>query len=513
MDEIELYIEQVPVQPQVRGQLLGNFTHLLLGENDNVEEFEYGCGPSSAPIAMTYEYRADEDEEKALHKAMEIEQGIYVSMDVEGCDMSNNLDLEDPIEFSPVQYHSGNTNIGNSGGEFMVGQVFNSKADLQYAAKLYSISAHQEYIVVLSTTKLLVLRYKKAKQSQYPWRLCYGCKRAALATKIEKFNKHMNTIERINAAAQQWLEAILLRNGHSLMIEVEGANQLASNEEYTPYVNAKVKANVVKAGSHEIVLYDHIQGRFRVKTNRGLRIHGFPIIGTCDIDWSLLCYELLGGNAILAHLYKELCRASFAGAIDIVECVTLLQILWEPYMGDLVAYLSAISLADQEIWWMMSPLICFDIVKWHQPKRVLRQFGLQQGIPPSSSIDQNLYSMDRRGRHKYDWGAFHAQYITLWASCAERIAIAPPMMGAIDQIRYHSIATTTQLLITGMVEIASRSVGPTSGALGDIYRIAIDILHVIGEEHRIHLVLQSPTSSYPSMRPPVSATTVRMQPI
>ena len=47
------------------------------------------------------------------------------------------------------------------------------------------------------------------------------CK-AALATKIEKFNKHMNTIERINAAAQQWLEAILLRNGRSLMIEVEG---------------------------------------------------------------------------------------------------------------------------------------------------------------------------------------------------------------------------------------------------------------------------------------------------
>ena len=64
MDEIELYIEQVPVQPRVRGQLLGNFTQLLLGQNDNVEEFEYGCGPSSAPIAMTYECRADEDEEE-----------------------------------------------------------------------------------------------------------------------------------------------------------------------------------------------------------------------------------------------------------------------------------------------------------------------------------------------------------------------------------------------------------------------------------------------------------------
>ena len=26
----------------------------------------------------------------------------------------------------------------------------------------------------------------------------------------------------------------------------------------------------------------------------GLRIHGLPIIGRCDMDWSLLCYELLG---------------------------------------------------------------------------------------------------------------------------------------------------------------------------------------------------------------------------
>ena len=59
-----------------------------------------------------------------------------------------------------------NTNIGNSGGEFMVGQVFNLKVDLQHAAKLYSISAHQKYVVVSSTTKLLVLRCKKAEQSQ-----------------------------------------------------------------------------------------------------------------------------------------------------------------------------------------------------------------------------------------------------------------------------------------------------------------------------------------------------------
>ena len=97
-------------------------------------------------------------------------------------------------------------------------------------------------------------------------------------------------------------------------------------------------------------------------------------------------------------------------------------------MGDLVAHLVAISLVDQEIWRTMSPLICFDIVEWHRPKRVLRQFGLQQGILPSCSIEQHLHSVDRRGRHKYDWGAFHARYITLWGSREECIATAPPMV-------------------------------------------------------------------------------------
>ncbi|KAL6313700.1 hypothetical protein AAG906_010118 [Vitis piasezkii] len=918
MDEIELYIEQVPVQPRVRGQLLGNFTQLLLGQNDNVEEFEYGCGPSSAPIAMTYECRADEDEEEcesqegddqseraediqhdgdrvfefideennnvnvvssflALHEAMEGEQGRYVSVDGEGCDMSNNLDPEDPIEFSPFENVEnignvvssdwtpwGNTNIGNLGGEFMVGQVFNSKADLQHAAKLYSISAHQEYVVVSSTKNCITsfainkynglhkcvnpclnrdhqqvdsnliaahiqgmikaqftlsgaaiqasivekfeyqISYKKASKAKLKalinlfifWTfhpsiegfkhcrpvlnidgthlygkykgtlmIAMGCDgnnqglcvisyrhpsimatmsdvhlgwsepytyhrvcmrhlasnfmtrfkdkilknlmcRAALATKIEKFNKHMNTIGRINATAlshdggrrygimttnMSEVFNSVLKGARSLPITAlvqltffqlnsyfvvrreQGANRLASNEEYTPYVDAMIKANVVKAGSHEIVLYDHIRGQFHVKTNKSTKssstrgrtyrinlleyactcgktliwipiivyyLHNFvtymeyrghssdpdPLdtsilvlqdrhrfmrewemdshlrpyiirsgfygvyrIGHITLDWGLitslverwrpethtfhlpvgemtitlqdvvvilglrvtpptskirgsaistrwLCHQfshppvdlddatleryarafilgLIGTTLfidkkdthihLLAHLYRELCRASLDGATDIVryghpdfgrpptlqpkdlehdatddlpaeqldhglqdkallheglptdplgcrwrvplswaqnpsrvltfyrdqlDAQTHDQVLWEPYMGDLVAHLPAISLVDQEIWRTMSPLICFDIVKWHRPKRVLRQFGLQQGIPPSCSIELDLHSMDRRGRHKYDWGAFHAQYITLWGSREKRIATAPPMV-------------------------------------------------------------------------------------
>ena len=40
---------------------------------------------------------------------------------------------------------------GNSSGEFVIGQVFNSKSDLQEAAKIYFIKAHQEYVIVASS--------------------------------------------------------------------------------------------------------------------------------------------------------------------------------------------------------------------------------------------------------------------------------------------------------------------------------------------------------------------------
>ncbi|RVW93463.1 hypothetical protein CK203_035118 [Vitis vinifera] len=49
-----------------------------------------------------------------------------------------------------------------------------------------------------------------------------------------------------------------------------GAGRLASSEEFAPYINAKIKAKVVKVGSHEVVLYDHVEGHFHVKTRHSV---------------------------------------------------------------------------------------------------------------------------------------------------------------------------------------------------------------------------------------------------
>ena len=40
-----------------------------------------------------------------LNQVLENEQGIYSSMDVTACDVSNNPDAENPNESSSVQYH------------------------------------------------------------------------------------------------------------------------------------------------------------------------------------------------------------------------------------------------------------------------------------------------------------------------------------------------------------------------------------------------------------------------
>ena len=64
-----------------------------------------------------------------------------------------------------------NYNTINSSGEFVVDQVFSSKVSLQDVFKLYSIKAHQQYVVVVSSKKLLVLRCKKADECQCTWKL------------------------------------------------------------------------------------------------------------------------------------------------------------------------------------------------------------------------------------------------------------------------------------------------------------------------------------------------------
>ena len=60
IEEIELYSEVVRVKPQVN-QFVGGHIDLLVRDNYNVAEFDYGCGLSSDPMSDTGVYGNDED--------------------------------------------------------------------------------------------------------------------------------------------------------------------------------------------------------------------------------------------------------------------------------------------------------------------------------------------------------------------------------------------------------------------------------------------------------------------
>ncbi|KAL3510957.1 hypothetical protein ACH5RR_030358 [Cinchona calisaya] len=46
-------------------------------------------------------------------------------------------------------------------------------------------------------------------------------------------------------------------------------------------------------------------------------------------------------------------------------------------IGDITAY----CIAGQHVWRSRCPLICWEIVEFHMPHRVMMQFEMQQGIP------------------------------------------------------------------------------------------------------------------------------------
>ena len=58
--EIELYIEVVRVKAQLNQSIGGN-VDLLVRDNYNVAQFDYGCGPSSGPVPDTRVFGDDED--------------------------------------------------------------------------------------------------------------------------------------------------------------------------------------------------------------------------------------------------------------------------------------------------------------------------------------------------------------------------------------------------------------------------------------------------------------------
>ena len=76
------------------------------------------------------------------------------------------------------------------------------------------------------------------------------------------------------------------------------------------------------------------------------------------------------------------------------------------------------------------PLICFDIVEVHLPKRVLRQYGLVLGIPPPCDTEPELHLNSRKGQGTKNWSEINGGHVAHWDHRLELLAQDAPIDAA-----------------------------------------------------------------------------------
>ncbi|KAF1881901.1 hypothetical protein Lal_00038543 [Lupinus albus] len=205
----------------------------------------------------------------------------------------------------------------------------------------------------------------------------------------------------------------------------------------------------------EIVIDQHARafilrmiGGFLMPDTSGSRVHLMYLLLLEDLSET---YQYNWGSAVLACLYRGLCRAALISRqIEIGGCLLLLQSWaydripmlaprlnvpttnlfplvrrWSQHLitTNILGHATNIirSMLDRlridqisDMARSRLPLICFAIVEWHAADRVMRQFGLQQPIPQDPINLQKQHKMDLRGKNDYNWQQKHDQWIQIW---------------------------------------------------------------------------------------------------
>ena len=141
---------------------------------------------------------------------------------------------------------------GYSSGDFVVSQVFNSKSDLQEAAKIYSIKAHQEFVVVASSKTLLVLRCKKAEECQCLWKLRVMVMKDTCLFVINKY-KWLHTC----------VNPYLNRDHHQLDSNVVVAHMKAIIKAQFTFTTGVIQATVMEKWGYEISYKKALDGKHK----------------------------------------------------------------------------------------------------------------------------------------------------------------------------------------------------------------------------------------------------------
>ncbi|KAH1262413.1 Serine/threonine-protein phosphatase 7 long form [Glycine max] len=198
----------------------------------------------------------------------------------------------------------------------------------------------------------------------------------------------------------------------------------------------------------------------------GLCVDGSPLISPTNLDWTDLCEELLGvrpqegelqggvlfvdkgsnkvslryawGPVVLVYLYREMCSATDYKTKSIGGTCILIQMwAWERCTSlapkRTPPVLENKPLRHSVAWCTVVPLICFQVIEWHQPDRILRQFGMQQPISGCPSQPLNIHGITLKGKQDENWGQLFAPMISQWNNRADfRVDVYPRQEGLLS---------------------------------------------------------------------------------
>ncbi|KAD5803421.1 hypothetical protein E3N88_14781 [Mikania micrantha] len=154
------------------------------------------------------------------------------------------------------------------------------------------------------------------------------------------------------------------------------------------------------------------------------------------------------GSAVLAMLYRNLCKATSSSAKNIGGPLYILQLWawsrittiaprilhpfdnrrpygamyglkfkWRPY-EEVISFIPEICISGSHSWQSECYLIYWDVVEFYTPQRVMRQFGMVQNIPRPvpTSINEHmtLHTLTRSGKPEKNWMNIHSEYVSVW---------------------------------------------------------------------------------------------------
>ncbi|CAO2037609.1 unnamed protein product [Urochloa humidicola] len=130
---------------------------------------------------------------------------------------------------------------------------------------------------------------------------------------------------------------------------------------------------------------------------------------------SLGTVGFLSNNVSTVHGNPKRRYIDYTNAMD---CLSSSHVNWEPYSRTEVEEmeLSPQCKMDADYWRNVCPLICFFVVEYHLPNRVMRQFGHLQACPPEFiDTSKQLHAIERRREiGANNWEEKHIHAVNAW---------------------------------------------------------------------------------------------------